>query len=350
MKRFLNVIWVIVLLFCCSTEKEDLRPYTIDGNIEGGPDGIIYMQLYGPGYKTIVVDSTEIKDGVFIFSGQIKTPTYYYFRINDKRVFNFFVEPGTITVEGKWNDLKNVSATGSKVQDDFDLFYTGLEKWFEELRRQGVEGDELYAKRTDMIRKYVEEHPTSVVSAHLAYWELVHYVDLSELKAIVENLDKFHNSTFYVQQLKQRINILERTAIGQPAIEFTMNNQDGEPVSLSSFQGDYLFVDFWASWCMPCRRENPNIVEIYGEYQSKGLNILGVSFDKNRDDWLKAIEEDSLTWTHVSDLQGWQNAAGRLYDIRSIPGSMLINPQGIIIEKNLRGEELRNKLAEIFTE
>lgn len=339
---------MVVFVFSCATEKEGMQPYTINGDIENAPDGMIYMQLYGPGYKTIVVDSAKIKDGVFAFSSEITTPTYYYFRMNDKRVFNFFVEPGTITVEGKWNDLKNVTVRGSKTQDEFDSFYGQLEKKVEELRSQAIEGDDLYNKRADIIRVYVAEHPTSVIAAHLAYWELVHYVELSALKSIVSSLDESLNTTFYVQQLKERIKVLERTAVGQPAIDFTMNNPGDEPVALSSFKGKHLLVDFWASWCMPCRQENPNVVAMYKKYHPKGFDILGVSFDKNRDDWLKAIEEDALTWTHVSDLQGWSNSAGRLYEIRSIPSSLLIDPEGIIIGKNLRGEELKNKLTEIF--
>ena len=351
MKRFLTALWMFALIISCSTDKEKMQSYTITGNIEGVPDGMVYMQVYAPGYKVIVVDSTEIQDGGFTFTGKIDKPTFYYFKINDKqRAVNFFVEPGTIKVEGNWDDLKNVKMTGSKTQNEFDSFYAELENWRKELREQGIEGDELYEKRTDMIRKYIEERPASVISAHLAYWELVHYVDLPELKAIVNNLNESLNSTFYLQQLNERIKTLERTAVGQPAIDFTMNNPDGEPVSLSSFEGNYLFVDFWASWCLPCRRENPNIVKMYQKYHPKGFNILGVSFDRDRDAWLKAIKEDSLTWTHVSDLQGWSNAAGRLYDIRSIPSSLLINPEGTIIGKNLKGEELWNKLAEIFSE
>ncbi|MBD3289645.1 DUF4369 domain-containing protein [candidate division KSB1 bacterium] len=349
MKRILVILGMFTLLISCSTEKNNLQPFTINGNIEGAPDGMVYMQVYAPGYKAIVIDSAKIKDGVFEFTGKINKPKYYYLRINDKqRAVNFFVEPGSLTVEGSWDDLKNIKVTGSKTQDEFDAFYTELENRRKEMREQGVEEEELYEKRAEMIRKYVAEHPASVISAHLTYWNLVHEVDLAELKTIVSELDESLNSTFYLQQLKERIKTLEQTAVGQPALDFTMENTEGEPVSLSSFEGDYLFVDFWASWCMPCRRENPNVVKMYRKYHSEGFDILGVSFDSNRDNWLKAIEEDSLTWTHVSDLQGWQNAAGRLYDIRSIPSSLLIDPEGIIIAKNLRGEDLRNKLADIF--
>ena len=127
-----------------------------------------------------------------------------------------------------------------------------------------------------------------------------------------------------------------------------MNDTEGKPVQLSSLRGKVVLVDFWAAWCGPCRQENPNVVRLYQQYHSKGFEILGVSLDRTKEDWLKAIAADNLTWIHVSDLQYWQNAAARLYGVNAIPQSFLLDKDGKIIGKGLRGEDLANKLAEIF--
>jgi peroxiredoxin len=148
--------------------------------------------------------------------------------------------------------------------------------------------------------------------------------------------------------LAERAEILKRVAVGQKAPDFTLNDPEGNPVSLSSLQGKYVMIDFWASWCRPCRQENPNVVRMYNKYRDKGFEILGVSLDEDRNKWVKAIEDDQLTWTHVSDLQRWGSAPGKLYGVNSIPHTVLIDPAGIIIANNLRGAALEQKLQEIL--
>jgi peroxiredoxin len=168
------------------------------------------------------------------------------------------------------------------------------------------------------------------------------------LEEVVVVFDTSMNNSVYMQLLKKRVEILRSVAIGQAAPDFTMNDSTGAPVTLSQLNGKYLLVDFWASWCSPCRVENPNVVRAWKAFHSKGFDILGVSFDKNRDKWVEAIQHDNLAWTHVSDLKGWGNAAGKLYGINSIPSNVLLNPDQKIIARNLRGEDLMKKLEEIF--
>ena len=149
-------------------------------------------------------------------------------------------------------------------------------------------------------------------------------------------------------QLQQLLKTSASFITGLPAPDFTMNDPDGKPINLSDFKGKVVLVDFWASWCGPCRRENPNVVRLYNEYRSKGFDILGVSLDRSKEPWLAAIEKDGLTWSHVSDLQGWGNAAAKLYGVSSIPHTVLLDKDGKIIARNLRGEALEAKLKSIF--
>jgi len=144
---------------------------------------------------------------------------------------------------------------------------------------------------------------------------------------------------------------LKRTSVGQMYVPFSMPDSAGMMIPVADLVGsNYLLVDFWASWCAPCREENPNLVRLYNNYHERGFEIFGVSFDSNRERWLGAIQDDSLTWNHVSDLKGWENSAGKLYGIRSIPANVLLDTTGVIIAKNLRGDDLKMKLEELFPE
>ena len=142
---------------------------------------------------------------------------------------------------------------------------------------------------------------------------------------------------------------MKKLAIGEIAPDIRLPNPDGEMVSLSSLRGNYVLVDFWAKWCRPCRMENPNVVRMYNKFNDRGFEVFGVSLDRNRQDWLQAIEQDGLNWTQVSDLKYWQSDAAKLYNISAIPFALLLDPEGRIIGKNLRGKQLENKLEEIFS-
>lgn len=152
----------------------------------------------------------------------------------------------------------------------------------------------------------------------------------------------------YGKQIWMTIEVAKETAIGKQAINFRQRNASGKVVSLSSFRGKYVLVDFWASWCGPCRAENPNIVRLYNEFKHEDFDVLGVSLDNSRDAWLHAVSVDHLTWTEVCDLTGWQNSTVRAYGIKGIPFNLLLDKNGKIIAKNLFGKTLENKIREIL--
>src|SRR5690606_36466810 len=165
---------------------------------------------------------------------------------------------------------------------------------------------------------------------------------------VADKLRKEWSDYSFAKDFVTFVDRMKLTAVGELAPEISLPNPDGEIVSLSSLRGKYVLVDFWAKWCGPCRQENPNIVRAYQKYKDDGFTVYGVSLDRNRQDWLQGIEQDNLTWTHVSDLKYWQSEAAKTYNITAIPFSLLLDPDGRIIAKNLRGQALHQKLAEVF--
>ena len=205
----------------------------------------------------------------------------------------------------------------------------------------------LDAQSRKQIVDFAKANAKSVVAPYLIMrnsWQF----ELPELEEMAGAMDTCLNGSQYMQAIKKRVDILKSVQVGQIAPEFEMNDSTGTAVKLSSLKGKILLLDFWASWCSPCRAENPNVVKAYEAYKTKGFDVLGCSFDQNREKWMKAVKDDHLAWNHVSDLRGWANAAGKLYGVNSIPANVLLDKDQKIIARNLHGEELMKKLEEIL--
>jgi peroxiredoxin len=213
-----------------------------------------------------------------------------------------------------------------------------------------AEFDKLTAIKNVKNKKYLSENPASPIAMFIFRQFVGYDINADEAEPVFLSLSEKLRSGPAGKEMAEKIEIAKKTGVGRMAMDFTQNDTLGNPVSLSSFKGKYVLIDFWASWCGPCRQENPNVVKAFNNYKDKGFTVLGVSLDQPnaKDKWMKAIHDDNLTWTQVSDLKFWGNAVAVQYGIQAIPQNFLIDPQGKIIGKNLRGEALNKKLETLF--
>ncbi len=359
MHRILSTLTVIAILSACSSREG----YQLSGTILGIGDTLIYLeQRIDKAY--VPVDSARTENGAFEFKGVVGIPDVYYISLPGKREKSMlFLENSTIGFSVHVDSMGHPRVSGSAVQDEYLAFEAGMNSIYQVLDSLRIRLKEAHEKSDtslasgleEQVRErfkkveslpldYVDQHPASYIAPYLV--QSVHYgKGAAEIEALLAKLDPSLSGSTIVGSMNRRAEMLRNTAVGNPAPDFAQPDPEGNMIRLSSFRGKYLLVDFWAAWCGPCRRENPNLVRAYKKYHDRGLEILGVSLDNSREYWLKAIEADGLAWNHVSELNYWSNSAIRLYGISSIPSNLLIDPEGIIIAKNLSGEDLNAELA-----
>ncbi len=371
MRKFFYLLLAITVITSfttsCENKPKDENTFKLSLNITNGDDVMVILSKRKDG-EMIPKDSVMLLNGKGILNGKIDSPTFYYLMLKDTRIYvPVFVEAGDIVINLDMNDPRKPLISGSLAQEAFDAFNDSVDvfdqqasllyKQYSEAsaKKDLVQMAEIDKKYNDIDNKkkeymidYALKNNDNVVTAFLVFSNSYKF-ELDDLERISVGFDSSIDSNEYVINLRKYVSTLQKSSVGQPFIDFTLNNPEGTPVPLSSItNGNYVLVDFWASWCSPCRAENPNVVLAYNTFHDKGFDVFGVSFDRNYDKWVEAIAADSLTWTHVSDLKFWNNAAGKLYGIQSIPQNILIDPNGIIIEKNLRGKALQTKLAELL--
>jgi peroxiredoxin len=364
MKRITYLFIASVLFVACSSEPH----FVIKGKIEGSDGITFYLQKRDSG-KTVTLDSAVSKRGSFILKGVLAG----YPRLiqlvagNTMKRTSFYLENSDISVKGSLDSLYKAIITGSKTQDEYNSFvdsnkplsarYSKISIKYQAAARAGdaenvallqKEADSVQTAMIDLQKSFVKNNPASYVTPSLLV-NLSVRMDAIELESIINELDTAIAALPQIKTLKDRVAVMKSVAVGQKAPDFTMNDVNGKPFALSSKIGSrLLLIDFWAAWCGPCRQENPNLVKIYNEFKKKGFDVLGVSLDQEKEDWVKAIAEDKLMWTNVSDLQEWGNSAARLFAVNAIPANFLLDEAGIIIAKNLRGDALYNKVSEVL--
>lgn len=326
MKKPIIVAAIVLNIF--SVRAQQKTKLNLDGAIADTVVSKVYLQKFHNKIFT-TVDSAAVTSGKFKFSSTVVLPELYGLSIDTSRTpLYVFLDQGQIDVSlSPSRGYRLSTVKGSATQDLF----------------------ESYNKTRNIdISKFITEHPASIVSAYVLYRNWSYRLTPEQITRNLGLLDQSLAQNGYVKELKTLVAVLDGLAVGKKAPDFSGTDPSGKTLKLSDNLKGYTLLDFWASWCGPCRKENPNVVAAFQQYKDKGFSVFGVSLDKNKESWVQGITDDHLNWPQVSELVYWKSEIAKLYGIRAIPGNYLIDSKGIIVAKNLRGEKLQAKLKELL--
>ena len=363
MKRIIYLFVLAVFVAACASEPH----YVINGNIKDS-DSITFVLQKRDGRTLVNLDSAVSKNGIFKMEGVVEFPEQVFLiALNTRNRASIYLENSEITITGTLDSLFDAKITGSKTHAEYESFILlnkpladkyqmyvsayqaanaqGDTAKMSEIRNNAMQVDK---EMGELQKEFIRNNPASYFTPALIR-SLSAEMSVDEIESTIAALDTNVAKMPVIQDLKIRVQAMKAVSVGQKAPDFTLNDVDGNPVSLYSKVGaKLLLVDFWAGWCPPCRQENPNVVKVYNEFHKLGFDVFGVSLDQTKEEWVKAIADDKLTWTHVSDLQYWNNAAAKLYAVNSIPANFLLDETGTIVGTNLREEALYNKVKEVL--
>ena len=368
MKRIMTFISLCLSLWSFGQKDQ----VSINANIKGlKANQWVYLGLL----SDAKADSVKTSAGKFSFVKPLKKGegNIYLLRIGrtygDDNALILYVDQGNISITGNGPNFKEAVLSGSGYVKDFNAYNEFLKhapalaasdsiyKKFDaaykvkdsalvqQMRPAMIELDSV---RSLLSTQWAEAHLNSPISTYILYSDLRYKLSFKEQEEMLNKISAAAKDNNMAREIAKGIDADKLTGPGMPAIDFAQTDTSGKAVALKDFRGKYVLVDFWASWCGPCRAENPNVVAAFNKFKEKKFTVIGVSLDKDKEKWLAAIYKDNLTWTHVSDLNFWDNAVAKLYDIRSIPFNLLIGPDGKIIAKDLHEGELDKKLTEII--
>jgi peroxiredoxin len=362
--RKITLAFICCIFTCFSFASNG---YTINGTIKGLDKGNIYLMHYGKG-DAPDIDSVVVNNGHFVFKGTLPSPQRYFIKagIRDNSSLGFFLENAVLTITVDKDSIQNGIVTGSAS----NKIYKEWEAQWEAIRSKAG----LLYQRSDVAHKnkdsiamkeisnsfklldteldsavtaFVKKYANSAVAAMVIEDRYISYPYPDKAAKTYPLLTPAAKASTYGVNIKTTLGKIRKTGIGARP-EIALSDTSGTLVKLSDYKGKVVMVDFWASWCGPCRKENPNVVKAYNRFHDKGFDIIGVSLDTDKAAWLKAVNKDGLTWTHVSDLKGWKSSPVQEFGITGVPTSFIVDKEGKVIAKDLRGEDLEAKLEEVF--
>jgi thiol-disulfide isomerase/thioredoxin len=360
-------LFLISCFYLLSCDNRDKDTFTITGDIKGLAQGkaLLYnLEETGPR----LIDSSEINNGKFSFQGKIKLPEMVLLKVDGKIAgIPFFLEAGKIRFKAGVDSLTGATVTGSESNDLYQKFHEEMRRYDEQSRNildrytQAKSNSdtslmnkfyqantEVEKERIMFIRDFVKQNKESNVAIYIAATQLIYSMEAEDLEQISKVFPYKLKDSKYLKLLSDQVKALNRVSIGQPAPDFTLNDINNHPVRRSDFKGKTVLVDFWASWCKPCREEHPDLIALYQKYKDKNFDILSVSIDEDMTLWRDAVKLDKLEWTQVSDLRGLNNVALKQYGVVKIPANVLMDKNGIILARNIKPKQLAEKLKNLL--
>jgi peroxiredoxin len=358
------VIFLSMVVGTVQAQQQKPAGFHIEGHVKGISEKSL-VSITDANKPTDTLARGQVKGGMFILNGHVNEPSLIVLNfLSAQKKYSLFIGNETVTINGDIENLSALQVKGSGSEADFMVFEQTFNIYFAQLNQlsQLSNSPDAASKRDSIgqayqkvameiqskVDNFIQQKKSSYVSPFLL-------VVVNQLSDDVFLLERRYNSlspevqqSVYGTYLREQIDNGKVGAIGTEAMDFTQTDTAGLPVSLSSFKGRYVLVDFWASWCKPCRMENPNVLSAYERFKAKNFTVLGVSLDRSREAWIKAIQDDKLAWSQVSDLKFWNNAVAQQYRIQQIPQNFLIDPNGKIVGKNLRGADLDSKLCALL--
>lgn len=299
-------------------------------------------------------DSTIVDNDIFRFKLTITSPGSYSIRLSRDfekgKWWDFYIDKGALTIENAITSFWGMHLSGSPYTVELNsyfqtLFLDSTYSWLVANTRSIQDVKKRDSVKLQLAKRWIKNNRQSVINPFILETDVKRYVSSAEIKDLLYSLPKKSRATIFGKDIQIELEAPQKTAIGKFAPKFTQADTSGNLVSLVQFKGRYTLLDFWASWCVPCRAENPNLKMVYEKFKNLGFTVLGISLDKDKKSWLEAIRQDSLNWTHISDLNFWANPLVKLYGVHSVPANFLIDPNGKIIAKDLRGDNLEQRLS-----